>query len=970
MRKIIGILIVILMIGASFSATSDTNSDVLVLIRIDTTETYPGLPQDAIIVGQSFNWVDIVIEESKLSEITSSYELLIYDVEAYDDSVRGVYHTLAEVYQILSDTASNYPSITKLTNIGTSYEGRQVKCLEISDNPGVDQGEPGVFFMGLHHAREWPTVEICLYIIDQLTSEYGYDSTITDLVNNRRIWIVTVVNPDGYYYCHDQGHDWRKNRHYFPEWGTYGVDLNRNYPGSCNGNIDGAWGSVGTGSISHYPTSEVFCGPGPFSELETQFIRDMFIDNDISATISYHTHGELVLWPWNWATETTPDNSYLSQVGQDIAAEITQQDGTGTYSPSQGVGLYPTTGDTTDWAYGYSHYVLGRTTFAFTLEACTSFHPSESYLDQVVMENFDGALYLLEEAEDIRDTTHPRVLPPTINELTEEPDYYVVSWTEQNPDANPSKFRLDELTDLTIVEDDGESGSDLWTLNGFTLTTEKSYSSSHSYKAHDSNSETSSLTTEYPVPINSGDKLSFYCWYDIENNYDMAMIEVSTHGRYYEILDTFTSSSSGWEYKEYNLDDYAGESIYIRFRYATDGGTLEDGFFVDDISPVADFQTVETLSNTINSNHYTISNQPPGEYYYQVKGYNSARGWGDFSTLENVTVIEGENFPPNEPSNPNPIKGQLNVQIDADISWTGGDPNPGDVVYYDVYFGTDSSPDSGELVSEDQTETTYDLEELEYDTKYYWQIIATDDEGETTEGPIWYFTTIEEPNFPPNEPSNPEPEDNAENIAIDTVLTWTGGDPNEEDTVTYDVYFGTIEDPGLVSEDQTATSYNPGILGYETHCYWKIITEDEYGETTEGPIWSFTTIDKPNSPPEITITGPTNGKTGTPHDFTFTVSDQDEDDYYLWIDWCDGNIENWIGPYEYGEEKIMSHTWTKQGDYIIKAKARDIYGAESDWATLEVSMPKAKTFDLQMLFHQFLENHPYMFPLLRQLLGL
>ena len=220
-------------------------------------ENYSELPQDAIVVGQSLDWIDIIIEEFKLSKISNNYELLIYDVAAYDDSVRGVYHTLAEVYQILNDTALNYPSITSLTNLGTSYEGRNVKCLEISDNPGVDQGEPGVFFMGLHHAREWPTVEICLYIIDQLTSEYGSNSTITNLVNNRRIWIVPVVNPDGYYYDHDQGNDWRKNRRYFPQWGTYGVDLNRNYPGSCNGNIDGAWGSIGTGRIAHDPSDSL-----------------------------------------------------------------------------------------------------------------------------------------------------------------------------------------------------------------------------------------------------------------------------------------------------------------------------------------------------------------------------------------------------------------------------------------------------------------------------------------------------------------------------------------------------------------------------------------------------------------------------------------------------------------------------------------------------------------------------------------
>ena len=96
-KKIIGFLIIIIFLGSSFSVTSYTNSDKLVLIRIDMPENYSELPQDAIVVGQSLDWIDIIIEEFKLSKISNNYELLIYDVAAYDDSVRGVYHTLAEV---------------------------------------------------------------------------------------------------------------------------------------------------------------------------------------------------------------------------------------------------------------------------------------------------------------------------------------------------------------------------------------------------------------------------------------------------------------------------------------------------------------------------------------------------------------------------------------------------------------------------------------------------------------------------------------------------------------------------------------------------------------------------------------------------------------------------------------------------------------------------------------------------------
>ena len=300
-----------------------------ILVRINVSEGYAPIPRGAELVGSKpGEWIDVIIPQSKLSEITKTqtdYSVLIWDIDGYSQSVAGQYRTLAEIEQELQNIASSYPNITSLYSIGTTYEGRDIWCLEISDNPGVDEGEPGVFYMGLHHAREWPTVEICLYIAKNLTSNYGSDPTITNLINNRRLWLVTCVNPDGYYFCHDQGHDWRKNRHFFTDFNQYGVDLNRNYGGSCNGDAWGSWGSLGPASLSHNAAISLYCGPFPLSELETQAIRNVFLENDISATITWHTHGELVLWPWSYSKNTvTPDDTYMAQVGNQIASNITK----------------------------------------------------------------------------------------------------------------------------------------------------------------------------------------------------------------------------------------------------------------------------------------------------------------------------------------------------------------------------------------------------------------------------------------------------------------------------------------------------------------------------------------------------------------------------------------------------------------------------------------------------------------------
>ncbi|MEM0466188.1 MAG: M14 family zinc carboxypeptidase [Candidatus Thermoplasmatota archaeon] len=636
-------------VGAGFF--SSQSSDPTMLVRVDLNAQQVVLPRGVEIASMvPESYVDIFIQQSRLSELrekTSAYRVLIEDVDLYSSQFIGQYHTLAQIEQILADTAASYPSITKLTSIGSTYEGRNIYCLEISDNPGVDEEEPGVLFMGLHHAREWPTVEICLYILSQLTSQYGSDSMLTNLVDTRRVWIVPCVNPDGYYYCHDQGHDWRKNRQYFSQFGTIGVDLNRNYDGTCNGEPRGAWGSVMNGAATHSPNQETYCGPAAFSEYETQAIQNMFLTNDICASISWHTYSELVLWPWGYATnEQTPDNTYLKQVGQGIAARITKQSGSGTYTPQQSAALYPTTGDTDDWAYGYAHYIQGRNTFAYTIEACSQFQPPAFKLDQICTENFDGALFLLQEAANIS-ALIPRPLPPVLTVPSSDPDgNYLVSWTEQNPAAGVDCFQLDELSRFHVLVDDAESSEIQWNLIGFTKSSDQMHSGAQSYKAKNQNNYVSSMTSNYAMPVTSGMILSFWTWYSIENQWDYAFVEVSRDGRKYDVLDAYTGSSSGWVQKQYDLSSYADSSIFIRFRYTTDDETVGSGFYVDDISPVPVFDQSVALSDTIGNTSFEVSGKANGTYYYRVRAHNTVRGWGDYSMLQKILVGSGEDTQP------------------------------------------------------------------------------------------------------------------------------------------------------------------------------------------------------------------------------------------------------------------------------------------------------------------------------------
>ena len=103
----------------------------------------------------------------------------------------------------------------------------------------------------------------------------------------------------------------------------------------------------------------------------------------------------------------------------------------------------------------------------------------------------------------------------------------------------------------------------------------------------------------------------------------------------------------------------------------------------------------------------------------------------------------GGNNPPYEPTDPNPEDGAVDVDVDADLSWTGGDPD-GDPVTYDIYFGTSTPPP---LVEPGHNEESFDPGTMNHNTTYYWQIVAKDGELDTS-GDIWSFTTRSEGNYP------------------------------------------------------------------------------------------------------------------------------------------------------------------------------------------------------------------------------
>jgi hypothetical protein len=169
--------------------------------------------------------------------------------------------------------------------------------------------------------------------------------------------------------------------------------------------------------------------------------------------------------------------------------------------------------------------------------------------------------------------------------------------------------------------------------------------------------------------------------------------------------------------------------------------------------------------------------------------------------------------------------------------------------------------------------------------------------------------------------------------AFNQVLSIPAGD-SWTDTTTWDGSshgFSSITEDNIMviaavfnDEPHTAYSYPPSSNPFTAYYV------DETAAAT--PIQN----QPPNNP---TITGPTSGSAGTAYTYTFVTTDPEGDNVYYYVDWGDGTYSGWLGPSASGEEITQSHTWSEEGTYTIRCKAKDINGAESDWGILSITMP-------------------------------
>src|SRR3989338_1806408 len=341
--------------------------------------------------------IQAIVTERQLQELREygwKLQVVIEDLEQYFeenidvDGNLGAYHTYEEMVEEMSLIAERYPEITRLIDIGDSWEkaqgiaDRDIWAMKISDNPDSEEDdESDVLIVGCHHARELISVEIPLAIVRALTDKYPADARIKYLVDNREVWIIPMLNPDGHVYVEEVNSTWRKNRNTNGNSNSLyqGVDLNRNYGFK--------WGYDNTGS-SPQTKSETYRGTAPFSEPETQAIKDLMEEHDFALGLSYHSYGNSFLFPWGYIDEDTEDNTVFERLGRIYCKKNEYIYG----NAKDGI-IYNTNGDMDDWTYGEQetkNKILGM-----TVEVGDSFQPPSSEIPKLVGENLEPALRLI-----------------------------------------------------------------------------------------------------------------------------------------------------------------------------------------------------------------------------------------------------------------------------------------------------------------------------------------------------------------------------------------------------------------------------------------------------------------------------------------------------------------------------------------------------------------------------------------------
>ena len=303
------------------------------------------------------------------------------------------YHSYTEITDTLLTLNATYPSIIDVFSIGRSWQDRPIFCVRLT-NENSENSKPEILFVGYCHARERITAELLLHFVSYTAENYAVNKTVAHMLDQAEIYVVVALNVDGFNII--EANEWqRKNARPIDEDGdglfdedpaededgdgfvedlvefdesdpvfirwegldddadgrfnedwVGGVDLNRNFGHQWNATVD---------SGSTDPCAEDYRGPAPFSEPETQALRDLALQHVFKYALSFHSGAVFISYPWGYTSDPPPDSERFIQ----ISAELSELVGSDVFQSGSG---YTLSGALEDWMY------WNRSTLAFTCE--------------------------------------------------------------------------------------------------------------------------------------------------------------------------------------------------------------------------------------------------------------------------------------------------------------------------------------------------------------------------------------------------------------------------------------------------------------------------------------------------------------------------------------------------------------------------------------------------------------------------
>ncbi|HNZ06972.1 MAG TPA: M14 family zinc carboxypeptidase [Candidatus Cloacimonadota bacterium] len=269
------------------------------------------------------------------------------------------YYSITQYLDFMVQTAAQYPNICILVTAGNSIQNRPLYFMKISDNASQDEAEPEFRYISSIHGDEVVGYDMCIRLIQQLTTNYGTDTRVTQMVDNTEIWICPMMNPDGFVLGQ--------------RYNAAGIDLNRNFP---------------------MPTGEQH-PDGNATGQENTAIMNFSNSRGFQLSANFHGGAEVINYPWDYTYTLAPDDALIQAAALTYSSHNSLLYNSTEFPQgiTNGAQWYVITGSLQDWSYGYTDCI------DLTAEIGNNKWPPASQLPTFWGYNQESMLALIEFAQ-------------------------------------------------------------------------------------------------------------------------------------------------------------------------------------------------------------------------------------------------------------------------------------------------------------------------------------------------------------------------------------------------------------------------------------------------------------------------------------------------------------------------------------------------------------------------------------------